>query len=257
MRSNPSVAATLGPDVRTTEADWERLLGEFLGAPMRVVYGSSRTTPVQARSYRPRGAAGEGYEVRLHRMFANAPEEVRSALASWLRNGRRSRRASETLDRWIHEELERIPAPERRVRLELSGRTYDLGEMRDLVFATEFAHDFGETAGREHPRITWGRRTRAEARARPLGSAPGLGPLDWPRSVGLPAAQVPPRQALASTAAGPRDAARRLPSQVIARQGAAGASVPSVQGQLASFETAVGPDGSTAVPREDAALTDV
>jgi len=164
MRSNPSVAATAGPGVRTTEADWEQLLEEFFGSPIRVVYGSSRTTPVQARSYRPRGASKAGYEIRLHRMFASAPEEVRSALASWLRNGRRSRRASEVLDRWIHEELERIPAPERTVRVELRGRTYDLREMRDLVLATEFAHDFGDRAGREQPRITWGRRTRSRSR---------------------------------------------------------------------------------------------
>lgn len=164
MRSNRSVAHAAGTREHTTESDWEELLGDFFEAPIRVVYGRSRTTPVQASSYRPRGASCAGYEVRLHRMFARAPEEVRSALASWLRNGRRSRRASELLDRWIHEELERTPAPERRVRVELRGAAYDLGEMRDLLFATEFAHDFGAGTGRDHPRITWGRRTRSRSR---------------------------------------------------------------------------------------------
>ena len=48
--------------------------------------------------------------MRLHRFFEAAPREVQEALASWMRSGRRARRACELLDRWIQAEVDRLPA---------------------------------------------------------------------------------------------------------------------------------------------------
>lgn len=153
-----------GADDITTEREYEAFLSERFGVPMRVVFGRSRTSPVQARTYRPRGSAHAGWEVRLHRMFAGAPDDVRDALAKWLKNGRRSRAAADRLDAWIHAALAELPPRHRTIRLAPRGRAYDLGALSAPLFADEFAADFAPSADVERPHVTWGRRSPSRSR---------------------------------------------------------------------------------------------
>src|SRR5262245_51016015 len=131
----------------------DELRGE-LGYPVRVVFGRSRSTPVQVRAASPRElreqpGLGRGSVVRLHAMFARAPAEVRAALASWIRSGRRARRASVLLGEWIEQTLTEQPAGARaRVALEPRGAHHDLGPMSLGLFEREFAHDFAAPGSR-------------------------------------------------------------------------------------------------------------
>lgn len=100
--------------------------------------------------------------VHLNAFFADAPEEVRDALASWLRSGRRARRATHTIDEWIERQVSALPAraldPDRdRAR----GRVHDLGALARELAAGELAPDF---ASREPPAVVWSRRARTRAR---------------------------------------------------------------------------------------------
>lgn len=149
-----------------TEQDWERFLTDRLGAPMLVTFGRSRSAPVQARPLRGKGrAAGpRGWEIRLHGIFRDTPEEVREAFASWLQHGRKARAASEALDRWIHSSMADVPRARRSITLRPHGLVHDLEAMAEELFATEFAPDFTPRTGRERPRITWGRRGRSRSR---------------------------------------------------------------------------------------------
>lgn len=143
-------------------AEWERFLARELGCPVRVAFGRSRTVPVQAASALV-GARGEGLEVRMHRMFEAAPDDVRTALARWLRSGRRARRACVRLDGWIDLRLSEEPAAApRRLRVEPAGRRYDLAALSTPLFEDEFAGDFRD--GRPRPALTWGRRGRSASR---------------------------------------------------------------------------------------------
>ena len=152
--------AAEGSVAEWTPADWEELLGQELGHPVRVLYGRSRTVPVQARGQRLPG--GGGLEVRLHRMFAVAPAQVREDLARWLRVGRRARRACERLDGWIEQALAELPPPtRRRPTLAPTGHAYDLEAMAEPLWGGEFARDFVE---RPRPGLTWGRRQRSSSR---------------------------------------------------------------------------------------------
>ncbi len=139
--------------------DWEELLGEECASPIRVVYGRSRTVPVRARPETIDGAAG--LVVHLHRMFANAPEQVAHDLARWLRVGRRARAACRRLDAWIAEALAAHPPQARPLRLQPAGRHHDLNELAAKLVEREFAAGFGV---HEPPLLTWGRRGRSPGR---------------------------------------------------------------------------------------------
>ena len=140
-----------------TSADWEAALHEELGCPVRVTYGRSRTVPIQAKGVRVGGRAG--FEVRMHRMFAAAPAQVRADLARWLKVGRRARKACTRLDDWIAHTLAQIPRPARlRSALEPKGQTYDLEALARPLFLATFAGDFHEGP---RPALTWGRRRRS------------------------------------------------------------------------------------------------
>lgn len=141
--------------------DWSRFLAAELRVPVRVAYGRSRTVPVQARAANVEG--GAGLNVRMHRMFAEAPADVRDALARWLRVGRRARRAGERLDRWIQLALAATPEPTRRpARLEPEGRCHHLDRLAAPLFVQTFAGDFATRD--ERPALTWGRRSRSRSR---------------------------------------------------------------------------------------------
>ncbi|MEM6571023.1 MAG: hypothetical protein AAF957_21605 [Planctomycetota bacterium] len=144
-------------------SDWAVFLTDRFGLPVRVHYGRSRTAPVQARAFQ---AAPDvvGWELRLHRAFADAPEDVRSALASWLRVGRRARKAGPILDDWIHAEIASLPRAPRRLALETSGDVHDLEALSAPLFEGEFAADFAPESDLERPHISWGRRVKSRSR---------------------------------------------------------------------------------------------
>lgn len=153
-----------------TEAEWEAELEETLGYPVLVRYGRSRTSPIQLRA----AAAAElerrptlrlGWVVRLHSVFADAPAPIRADLASWIRVGRRARRACSDLGAWTELALEELPPlATRATRIEPAGRTYDLEPWRHELCETHFRGDFD--LFRPLPPVTWGRRGKSRARGR-------------------------------------------------------------------------------------------
>src|SRR5688572_10757391 len=81
-----------------TEDAWSAFLAAELRVPVSARFTRSRKAPVAVRPARqPRGAL----EVRLHRLFTEAPPEVHGAVASCVRSGRRAPRACAQLDAWI------------------------------------------------------------------------------------------------------------------------------------------------------------
>jgi hypothetical protein len=163
----PAAEARLSPE------HWESYLGEKLARRVRVVYGRSRSTPLQAR--RPRsGATRDGepidWLVRMHAMFAAAPPPVRSAVVDLLHSGRRARRSRELLERWIADALARHPPPPvRESSLSTRGRHHDLARLAADLLEREFAEDSG--LRNSPPRLTWGRTSaRGPRRGLRLGS---------------------------------------------------------------------------------------
>lgn len=140
-----------------TTTDWEALLSTQLELPVEVLYGRSRSAPVQVRwkSNVP--------NVRLHRMFEEAPEEIALALGAWIKNGKRARRACRELDEWIQRSLAELPpAKPRKARRELAGKVHDLGLLAAQLRSESLAGAFGPE--REFPELTWGRRARSRSR---------------------------------------------------------------------------------------------
>ncbi|MDG1051378.1 MAG: hypothetical protein P8R46_14310 [Planctomycetota bacterium] len=145
------------------EADWSRFLTDRFELPIEVSFGRSRSAPVQARAFE--AADGQtGWQLRLHRMFASAPEEVRDALAKWLRAGRRARKAGPILDDWIHDQVASLPRRTAKVSIEPAGNVHDLETLALPLIVGEFANDFRPRGPHERPRITWGRRARSKSR---------------------------------------------------------------------------------------------
>ena len=140
-----------------TPTDWERALGAALGVPVSVRYGRARRTVVRARR------EGGRMLVTLNEVFAQAPPGVRDALGAWLRAGRRARRASAELDRWIERSLAelhaRAPEP---LALRTAGAHHDLAALAADLLARELRADFAPPAA--PPRITWGRAARSRSR---------------------------------------------------------------------------------------------
>ncbi len=158
-------------DAAWSAAHWEAFLEGRFEFPIRVIYGRSRSAPVQAKALRAskrRGRTAEpaiqGWELRLHHRFKSAPHEVRDALATWLRAGKRATKAGPILDAWIHAEIASLPAPERKLVLDDQGLTHPLGEMAERLFRTEFKGDFEPHGSLPRPRISWGRRTLSRSR---------------------------------------------------------------------------------------------
>ena len=136
--------------------EWEAFLSGRFGRPVEVSFSRARTAPVKAVD------DGRVLRVKLHRFFAEASSEVRDDLAAWLRNGRRSRRASARLDEWIDARLSELqPVSPRRVALHPCGEAHDLTPLVESLFRDEFLLDFEE---RPRPGITWGRRQKSRAR---------------------------------------------------------------------------------------------
>jgi len=140
---------------------WSRFLKAELDCPVEVVFGRSRSTPVQVRPCR--FGRTEGLRIRMHSMFADAPTEVGEGVAKWMRSGKRARRACATLDAWIHDRLETLPPrPATRRTLEPRGEHYDLTLLATPLYGRCFASDFDD--GRATPTLGWGRRGRSRSR---------------------------------------------------------------------------------------------
>jgi hypothetical protein len=177
-RNRPEpVAVKASPDpvgAPLAAEDWEKFLGASLSRRVRVVYGRSRTTPLQAhrpRQKTPEVAGGEvDWLVRLHSMFSVAPPEVRGAVVDVLRSGRRARRSRGVLESWITEMLPRHPPPPvRESTLSTRGAHHDLERIAREILEGELRADFGPERG--PPRLTWGRTgARRPRRGLRLGS---------------------------------------------------------------------------------------
>jgi hypothetical protein len=174
--AHPAEAGTgrVGAASSLAESDWESFLEARLARPVRVVYGRSRTSPLQARRTPPGRTTfsrdGAEWLLRLHTMFRGAPTEVREAVADLLRAGRRAKRSCAVLDAWIAANLPRHPPP--RVpdaSLVQRGKHHDLAAIAAGILAKELEGEFG--AAKKSPRFTWGTaRGRAPRRAMRLGS---------------------------------------------------------------------------------------
>lgn len=157
------------------ERDWSAELSAALGYAVRVEFSRSRSTPIQLRHARPSElrddpALAKGWVVRLHEIFADAPPEIREDLASWIRVGRRAKRACRDLGSWTELALKGLPPKSpRKVRIESRGLVHDLDALKAGLLATEFDSDF--SADSPAPPATWGRRGKSKTRGRlQLGS---------------------------------------------------------------------------------------
>jgi len=157
---SPLVAGSASAMAEARRA-WENRLAGEVGVTVRIVFNRARTEPVRWTWERPRGSNGL-IEIRLHEHFIGAPDEVRSALASWIRAGKRARKACATLDRWIAQNIATLPRKKRNERMRTRGDHHDLSPLADELYPTAFAEDFTDPASR--PRVTWGRRTRSRSR---------------------------------------------------------------------------------------------
>ena len=148
-----ATARTKAEDGAWSQEDWASFLAEELGRPVAVRYGRARRHVIVAREEE------HGLTVRMNAVFGSAPASVRTATASWLRSGKRARRACAELDGWIAAQLEQIvsSAAVRRVRLRTRGEHHDLEDLAGELFSGAFA---GERFPLGEPRITWGRRPR-------------------------------------------------------------------------------------------------
>ncbi len=136
------------------------VLHDALGDPVDLEITDNRTVMISTRRRRGR------QEVRLHRMFLDAPDAVLGALGRYV--GRRNRAAGVVLDQFIADRLEQLPPmpPKRRVRIRTLGACHDLAAM----FA-QLAPLFPEPMA--DCRITWGawgKRKRRRQRTIQLGT---------------------------------------------------------------------------------------
>jgi len=135
-----------------TQEDWSSFLADELGRPVEVRFGTARRHVIVAREEE------RALTVRMNAVFGAAPDRVRTAAATWLRSGKRARRACDELDRWIEEQAETIGAPRaRRVRVRSDGEHHDLDALARELLEGELR---GEPFPLGRPRISWGRRSR-------------------------------------------------------------------------------------------------
>ena len=136
--------------------DWSAYLTAELDCPVEVSFSRARKTPVVLVS------SGSKSLVRMNAFFSEAPPEVRQALATWLRSGRRAKRAARTLDDWIEQRLALLLREEpRTVSIRQIGEAHDLAVLSEELRVEEFENEFDE---RSWPRITWGRSGRSRSR---------------------------------------------------------------------------------------------
>jgi hypothetical protein len=151
----------LGPDA------WSAFLSRELDGQVEVVFTRARRTVLRLE---PRGRKRT---VRMNEFFAAAPGDVREAVVSWIRSGRRARTKLALLDAWVETQIEIVErtAP-RRLTAVTRGRVHDLARLAEGLRASEFAADFPPAAaegapaegGPAWPKLTWGRAPRTRTR---------------------------------------------------------------------------------------------
>ena len=114
-------------------------LSQRLARPVQVTFTNNRSTMMSWKEHQ--GILG----VRLHKMFAEAPELVWEAMVSYL--GAKDVVAGRVIDRYIQTTTREVPT---RQNLNALGRCYDLREILASL-NTEFFHDACKAS------ITWGR----------------------------------------------------------------------------------------------------
>lgn len=132
-------------------------LASRFGEAVRLTVTDNRRTMVSG------GRKNGRLDLRLHRMFLDAPEAVIAALHGYL--AKRDRRAGRVIDGFIDAKRSTIRHRQRRISIQAKGTQHDLGLMFAAIEQQYFA---GELEG---VRITWGRRsTRAKQRSIRLGT---------------------------------------------------------------------------------------
>jgi hypothetical protein len=130
----------------------ERSLRAQIGPQVMVSLTSNTSTMI---SFRRRGRA---LYVRVHKMFANAPEDVLSALASFVTKDETTKKEAALLDDWIEKNRPALNADRARA---LQARP--IGEIHDLVAIFERLN--GRYFDRKvDAQITWGRAARKQRR---------------------------------------------------------------------------------------------
>ncbi|HEV7670268.1 MAG TPA: hypothetical protein VGS22_17255 [Thermoanaerobaculia bacterium] len=111
-------------------------------------------------SFRPEGPAPARFQIRLHRSFLWAPEEVLKAVSIFVQSRKKSPRAQEALLRIREHFAQNRGGAERKRRIVLRpfGEAYDLEKLRDHVVELHFSAR--DLAGRPEVPITWGRQGR-------------------------------------------------------------------------------------------------
>lgn len=153
----------------SSECDWERELSLSLDYAVKVQFTRARSSPIQLRHATPAELLSQptlkgGWVVRLHRVFEQAPPEIRADLASWIRVGRRAPRACRDLGAWTELALRELsPRPTRKLTLQPRGQTHDLAMLAAGLWDTEFHGEF-DTEQAPRPALTWGRRAKSRTR---------------------------------------------------------------------------------------------
>ena len=153
------------PDLFTPPIEERRdSLALILDLPVKLRFGRSGTQPVVARSPTKAELKREphlkgGRVIILHKSFEDADTEVWEDLASWLRNGRRSRAACQRLDAWIDRlRVDPVPLPSKTRAI---GDQHRLDEISERVINEHLAL---ELVDQKTPAITWTPKKRSTAR---------------------------------------------------------------------------------------------
>jgi len=132
----------------TDQSHRQAWLSGQLAAQVTLIWTDNRSSMLSAR-----GNAATGYQVRLHRMFRQAPEAVWRALVAYLRNAEAT--ASRTLRAYIRHQHLLIVSPQQPLQrpplLQPRGRYFDLAAIY---------HDLNQNyfVNRVQAHITWSRR---------------------------------------------------------------------------------------------------
>ncbi len=111
-------------------------------------------------SFRPEGPAPARFQIRLHRSFLGAPEEVLQAVSIFVQSRKKSPKAQEALLRIREHFAQNRSGAERKRRIVLRpyGLAYDLEKLRERLVGLYFADQ--NANGRLDVPITWGRQGR-------------------------------------------------------------------------------------------------
>jgi hypothetical protein len=151
--------------------EWSDFLAEALGNPVTVTYGRARREVIKSKGYW-NDPSGRPIELRLSDIFTAAPDDVRAAVGSWLKSGRRAKGACKLLDDRIAATLRALPpspvGAKRKLNIETKGNHHDLVELVDELVTNAEAPSAefltADFSPKGLPTLTWGRRTKSSAR---------------------------------------------------------------------------------------------